>query len=294
MSDDLEVKNGGPATKLKTVFVVSPIGTPGTEAAVNASLALEYIIREALPLPEWKVVRADEETDPGSITNKVIERIVSSDLIVADLTGHNPNVFYELAVAHGYKKPVVTIMTEGEKVPFDIVDMRTVFYDLTNPASVHTAKAKLCASARAVLDNPNPTNPLVAHAMFSTASNSADATPADKLEFAMGQILGRLTHIESRIDGINASRHGGSPPLPSKYARPVSSISISSDDFAKRRREVEFQLESVVRELRKFGELGATEEMTPEQRERLVMLEEDFELKRRQADKLGIHYAMPE
>ncbi|RYE43663.1 MAG: hypothetical protein EOP24_27445 [Hyphomicrobiales bacterium] len=165
---------------------------------------LEYIIRQALPKPEWEVVRADEEKDPGSITQMVIKRIVTSDLIVADLTDHNPNVFYELAVAHGYKKPVVTIMTDGQKVPFDIVDMRTVFYDLTNPASVHSAKERLVNSAKHVLENPTPTNPLVGYEMFSTAGNR-DASPSDKLEFGMTQILSRLSHIESRLPDTRPS-----------------------------------------------------------------------------------------
>ena len=196
-----------------TVFVVSPIGTPGTTEAVNASHALEYIIRQALPKPEWNVIRADEEKDPGSITHRVIDRIVNSDLIVADLTDCNPNVFYELAVAHGYKKPVVTIMTSGQKVPFDIIDMRTVFYDLTNPASVHSAKERLRDSAREVLTNPTQTNPLVSYEMFSTASNAVDASPDDKLEFAMGQVLARLGHIERRlgaVDSIDAVHSGSS------------------------------------------------------------------------------------
>ena len=195
MSDTSELSQPAP----KSVFVISPIGSPGSTEAVNAALTLEYIIRQALPAPEWEVVRADEEKDPGSITHMVIKRIVTSDLIVADLTDHNPNVFYELAVAHGYKRPVVTIMTEGQKVPFDIVDMRTVFYDLKNPASVHSAKEHLGASARYALENPTPTNPLVAYEMFSTASSRGDATPADKLEFGLSQILRRLSHIESQL-----------------------------------------------------------------------------------------------
>lgn len=217
-----ESEKSTPSSDPKTVFVVSPIGSPGSVSAVNASLVLEYIIRQALQGPEWKVVRADEEKDPGSITHMVIKRIVDSDLIVADLTDHNPNVFYELAVAHGYKKPVVTIMTDGQKPPFDIIDMRTVFYDLANPASVHTAKVRLQESARAALDNPNPTNPLVAYDMFSTASNQSDASPSDKLEFAMAQILARLAQIESRMEGENWNSATAFAPAVSTYVRHAS------------------------------------------------------------------------
>lgn len=184
-----------------SVFVISPIGATGTPEARRANVVLDYLIREALPEPKWKVRRADEETDPTSITSKVIERIVNSDIIVADLSGHNPNVFYELAVAHGYKKRVVTIMTDGEKVPFDIVDQRTVFYDLTDPESVHNAKMRLRASAETVMeaDDGSINNPLVGYAIFSTASGLADASPNQKIEFAVGNILARLGQIENMI-----------------------------------------------------------------------------------------------
>lgn len=194
-----------PECKPKTVFVVSPIGSPGSIESVKASHALEYIIRQALPLPDWDVKRADEEPDPGSITHMVIKRIIESDLIVADLTDHNPNVFYELAVAHGYRKPVVTIITEGQMPPFDIVDLRTVFYDLTNPASVHEAKIRLADSARAALDTSDPnrsraTNPLAVYEMFPSTNNQQDGSSQQLLDFGLAEILRRLNHIEARLE----------------------------------------------------------------------------------------------
>ncbi|MFE7423787.1 hypothetical protein [Rhodococcus sp. NPDC057529] len=234
-----------PEPEPKAVFVVSPIGSPGSVEAVNASLTLEYIIRQALPAPEWDVVRADEEKDPGSITHMVISRIVNSDLVVADLSDHNPNVFYELAVAHGYKKPVVTIMTAGQKVPFDIVDMRTVFYDLTNPASVHTARERLEHSARHVLENPTPTNPLVGYEMFSTASNRADASPSDKLEFGMTQILRRLSHIESRLDEPGGTRR--------RSTKPSAVENLSAEELAEKQDEIRANLLRVAERMERYN-----------------------------------------
>lgn len=186
----------------RSVFVISPIGTPGTEVAIKAAWALEYIIRKALPAPEWAVLRADEEDDPSSITNKVIDRIVTSDLIVADLTDHNPNVFYELAVAHGYKKPVVAMMTDGQTPPFDVIDQRAVFYDLTNPASVDAARVKLERSARLALEDGSvAVNPLALHSMFSTATAaSGDGTDTTAgLAALFDNVTARLTDIERKL-----------------------------------------------------------------------------------------------
>lgn len=190
------------AEPAKSVFVISPIGAAGSPESIRAKAVLDYIIREALTPPKWEVIRADEEVDSGSITHKVIERIATSDLIVADLTDHNPNVFYELAVAHGYDKPVVNLMTDGQRMPFDIVDQRAVFYDLTDPGSVHRAKIWLAKAAENALNSDaRPTNPLAGYKLFAGGVTSTDegAPNGGKLEYALDTIMARLSRIESEI-----------------------------------------------------------------------------------------------
>jgi uncharacterized membrane-anchored protein len=61
---------------------------------------------------------------------QVLEKILESELVVADLTGHNPNVFYELAVRHAAEKPVIHVIESGGKIPFDIADLRAIIIDL--------------------------------------------------------------------------------------------------------------------------------------------------------------------
>jgi hypothetical protein len=79
--------------KPKEVFVISPIGADASEARVRSDKVLEFIIRAALPKPEFVVRRGDEESSPDKITSLVVKRIREADLVVADITGHNPNVF---------------------------------------------------------------------------------------------------------------------------------------------------------------------------------------------------------
>lgn len=233
MNDKLAAPHSGMMTAMsspnapRSVFVISPIGTPGTEVAIKAAWALEYIIRKALPAPEWAVLRADEEDDPSSITNKVIDRIVTSDLIVADLTDHNPNVFYELAVAHGYKKPVVAMMTDGQTPPFDVIDQRAVFYDLTNPASVDAARVKLERSARLALEDGSvAVNPLALHSMFSTATGaSGDGTETIAgLAALFDNVTARLTDIERKLtrQQVYDASSRNSPFVVSMSGAPIS------------------------------------------------------------------------
>lgn len=67
----------------------------------------------------------------GLITKAIIEQILLSDLVIADLTGNNPNVFYELAIRHSFRKPAIQIIKGEMNIPFDIANMRTISYETT-------------------------------------------------------------------------------------------------------------------------------------------------------------------
>lgn len=75
--------------------------------------------------------RVDEISRPGSITRDIIEGILDSDLIIADLTSKNPNVFYELGIAHSTSNKTIMTAQKKEDVPFDIASYRVIFYDHT-------------------------------------------------------------------------------------------------------------------------------------------------------------------
>jgi hypothetical protein len=190
----------------KTVFVISPIGKSGSPEHRQAKLVLDYVIKKAFTEPEWEVVRADDENSPDSITSQVIDRIVKSTLIVADLSDHNPNVFYELAVAHGYKRPVIHMMKDGQAIPFDVVDQRVIYYDLTDPASVEDARKGLIASAEWLEENPDVRSPLTAYASFKTIST---AGPGENGNAAIADLLTEMTSRLARLESTfsASSRH---------------------------------------------------------------------------------------
>jgi hypothetical protein len=76
----------------------------------------------------FDAVRADFITSTGSINKSVIQHIYNADLVIADLTDLNPNVFYELGVRHALRNGTLLVALEGTKLPFDVGDLRSVFY----------------------------------------------------------------------------------------------------------------------------------------------------------------------
>ena len=78
-----------------------------------------------------KVRRADDFFTAHSVVQDVWKAIVSARLIVADCTDRNPNVFYEIGLAHTIGKPTILLTQKSEDIPFDLRHLRYIAYQLT-------------------------------------------------------------------------------------------------------------------------------------------------------------------
>jgi hypothetical protein len=114
---------------MKKCFIISPIGDEGSEEQKHANNVLDFIIKPALSEHNVKGIRSDELLQPGRITDQMFSLILQSDFCIVLLTGCNPNVFYELAISQAAGIPVIILMLKGQKLPFDIKDLRCIFYD---------------------------------------------------------------------------------------------------------------------------------------------------------------------
>lgn len=125
-------KKGDASQLTKTCFVVSPIGSADSIERKHADLMMSSLIEPAIADLGLEVVRADRISKPGLITGQVIEHIAQAALVIADLSFANPNVYYELALRHAARKPVVQLIRTGDKLPFDVGQYRTVEIDMTD------------------------------------------------------------------------------------------------------------------------------------------------------------------
>ena len=138
----------------KNCFVISPIGEPDSDTRKRADQILKHVVKPAVGECGYTAVRADEIDKPGIITSQVIQRVVTDPLVIADLTQRNPNVFYELAIRHALRKPLVQLIKKGERIPFDVAGTRTIQIDHHDLDSVETAKREIAAQIRALEADP--------------------------------------------------------------------------------------------------------------------------------------------
>jgi hypothetical protein len=123
-------------------FFISPIGKDGSKERKRADQVQRHILSEVLS-PKYKIVRADELAHPGSITHQIIDLLYRAELVVADLTGSNANVAYELAVRHAFNKVSIHLIDKADAIPFDLKDERTIVFDLSDPDSMEACRAEL-------------------------------------------------------------------------------------------------------------------------------------------------------
>lgn len=151
--------NTGPGTLRKRCFVISPIGAENSEIRRHADVVFQCIVEPACKAEaeeeggaHYVPERGDHKTAPGKITDQIYEDILDADLIVAVLTGANPNVYYELAIAQSAAKPVILLMEKGFDAPFDIKDQRIIYYDFDPQRIYHKTYVKQLRAAMISLE----------------------------------------------------------------------------------------------------------------------------------------------
>lgn len=180
---------------MRQCFVISPIGQKHSKVWKHAELVLNYIIRPALEDGNAFVVRrADDNSHAGMITVQVVNCILEADLVVADLSFLNPNVFYELGLRHSTKKPTIHLASNDTVLPFDNADHRTIFYDIDDWQSHQTALQTMREYA-ATICQPEylVTNPVTI----------AEAHHANKRQREVIESIGNWVHVlQEKLDGL--------------------------------------------------------------------------------------------
>lgn len=128
---------------MRICFVVCPIGEDNSNTRKRSDKLLKHIIEPVCDKNNLKVIRVDTLNSSDSITNTIVEYLNTADLVIADLSDHNPNAFYEIGYRSALKKPIIHLKSKETSIPFDISSIRTFDYDLTDLDAVTELKQRL-------------------------------------------------------------------------------------------------------------------------------------------------------
>ena len=192
----------GKTNQPKPCFVISPLGDPDSETRKRSNQVLRHVVRPAVESCGYEALRADEIDKPGMITSQVIQHVVDDPLVVADLTERNPNVFYELAIRHALRKPLVQLIRKGEAIPFDVADTRTIYLDHKDLDSVDAAKEDIVKQVKALesesLDIETPISVSLDLQLLRQSKKPEERSLADLVE-TVGDLRASLGNIEARL-----------------------------------------------------------------------------------------------
>jgi hypothetical protein len=152
--------------------------------------------------------RADDLFRPSTIVNDIWDYTKKSRVLLADLTGKNPNVFYELGLAHALAKPAILLAESMDDIPFDLRSLRIIVYDKNAHDWGATLRTRITASIKEVLVSP-ATAVLPAFLHVSSAQASSTVTPHQKelLEIRQDLDLLRREMRSDDADIVAPSRH---------------------------------------------------------------------------------------
>ena len=127
----------------KSCFIVSPIGKEDSDIRKLSDEKYDLVFKPVLEELGYESSRADKDAAPNSLSEKIVESIICSDLVIVDIEGDNTNVFYELAIRNAVNKPVIIVKGKDQNPPFDIYDKRAISLDMNDNRQWNDAKKEL-------------------------------------------------------------------------------------------------------------------------------------------------------
>jgi hypothetical protein len=191
--------------KNKACFVIAPIGVPGSAALRRSEMVFRLVIEPAVKKIGYSVVHARGLTQPGLITSEIIRHLAFDSLVIADLSGGNPNVFYELALRHAARKPVIQLATRDQQIPFDISGARTIRVDLDSEDSQKEAVREIIRQIQMIERDASPLeSPLSAAGVadWTPFPDNETASPTGNSSIKRTDDIANLLHTLSAAEAI--------------------------------------------------------------------------------------------
>jgi hypothetical protein len=214
------------------------IGSKDSDERKRADEIYNFIIKPAVKNAGLDPYRADLDLSPGAITTKLLSELLVARLVIADLTGRNPNVFYELGITHSFARPLISIADSSTSLPFDAKDERVIELGEYPPTGLtyvqgESAKASLQQSLAIVLAADYvPPSPMRDIAASRSIDDLAPESPLAALAAEMAQFRESLEDVRRRVTPrtvIPSDLHADIEAMREVLARNVGYL--DDDDF---------------------------------------------------------------
>lgn len=184
-------------------FFISRVGEKGSPERKRADEVYEYIVVPVLENHELPVVRADLDPTPGQVTAQIMRHLLESDVVIADLTGRNPNVYYELGVAHAFVKPVVIMVDKASTLTFDTQNERVITIGDEGSVGVsqaETAKEQLSTVLDVVLSDGYAAENLVTS--VASAQSLDDLAASDPVAEQLSTLVDEVRRNQTILSAV--------------------------------------------------------------------------------------------
>ena len=198
--------------KSKTCFVISPIDKEGSWIRKRSDQLFEVVIKPAVEKFGYNLVRADLIPEPGFITSQIIERLLESDLVVADLSFRNPNVYYELGIRHRSNKHVIQIVDSAESIPFDVHGMRTIKVDFRFTDDMEKCKNEIINQIKSIEEGKVA---VASPVSFIKKLQNVENVPEEQDKINI-QLVSEIQTLKSEVNALQ-TKHTSMPVISRDY-----------------------------------------------------------------------------
>ncbi len=223
-------------TNKKKCFVIMPYGGNDPAAQKHFSGVFKTIISPAVRNAGYEPKRSDLGGEPGNITTDIIRDLADSEVVIADLTTGNPNVFFELGIRHAFRKSgTVHLVDKSHGLPFDLRTYRAIEYT-DDMADVPDVQQKIEEAIQRRIDQPdradNPVHDAIPELPIDLRS-TGDKALTDQLRTAQEKLEG----LRKENDKLTAELAQYRPATSTGDADDLDAVLANADAAMKSRGE---------------------------------------------------------
>jgi len=167
--EDLTMPSG--TTPSNLVFTLAPFGDPFDQY-------YEEIIKPAVESAKMRALRADEIYGTRHIINDIWQSILTAEVVIAEMTGRNANVLYEVGLSHAVDKPVIMITQTMDDIPFDLRAIRCIVYSTNRPRWDANLRRSISNTIKSVMNDKNRVPILAISERYSSKAEEEEARDA--------------------------------------------------------------------------------------------------------------------